>query len=113
MAAILRACALGFVLLLTAGRLAWPADRTITLEPGAEWALLIERSFETVLIGDPDVVDVHTRGDRSVVIEALKPGASNLVFVDDRNIAITNIRVLVCSAGATRTKYRDDGPDCE
>ena len=72
MTAILRAWALGFVLLLTGGPLARAADQTITLEPGAEWALLIERSFETVLIGDPDVVDVHTRGDRSVVLEALK-----------------------------------------
>jgi Flp pilus assembly secretin CpaC len=112
MTTILRTCALGLVLLLTTSPIAWAADQTITLEPGAEWALLLERSFDTVLIGDANVVDVHTRGDRSVVLEALKLGASNLVFVDDRSIAITNIRVLVCKAGATQTKYQD-GSDCE
>jgi hypothetical protein len=34
------------------------------------------------------------------------------VFVDDRSIAITNVRIMVCSAGAIRVKY-DDGPECD
>ena len=64
------------------------------------------------MIGDPDIVDVHARSDRSVILDPLNPGATNLVFVDERNIAITNVRILVCGAGAIRVKY-EDGPDCE
>ena len=75
-------------------------------------AFAVERPFKTVLIGDPDIVDVHTRNDRSVILEPLNPGATNLIFVDERSIAITNVRILVCNAGATRINYQD-GPDCE
>jgi hypothetical protein len=36
----------------------------------------------------------------------------NIVFVDDNSIAIANVRVLVCGAGAIRIKY-PDGPGCD
>ena len=90
----------------------WAADQTITLRLGTGSPLALERSFKTVLIGDPDVVDVHTRNDRSVMLEPLNPGATNLIFVDAKSIAITNVRILVCGAGAIPIKYRD-GPDCD
>lgn len=114
MTAILRvrACALALVSLLTTISITWAADQTITLKLGAGSPLVLERSFETVLIGDPNIVDVHTRSDRWVILEPLNLGATNLVFVDDRSIAIANIRILVCSAGATRIKYQN-APDCE
>ena len=48
------------------------------------------------------MVDVHAQSDRSVVLELLNLGASNIVFVDERNIAIINIRVLVREAGTIR-----------
>jgi len=112
MTRILRACLLGLALLMTAVSTTRAADRTILLRLGAGSALVLERPFETVLIENPDVVDVHTQGDRSVIVEALNLGASNLVFVDARSIAIANIRILVCNAGAIRAEYRD-GPGCE
>jgi Flp pilus assembly secretin CpaC len=90
----------------------WAADQTITLRLGIGSPLALQRSFKAVLIGDPDVVDVHTRNDRSVMLEPLNPGATNLIFIDAKSITITNVRILVCGAGAIPIKYRDE-PDCE
>jgi Flp pilus assembly secretin CpaC len=112
MSPMLRACVLEVALLLAPVSTTWAADQTITLRLGAGSPLALERPFKTVLIGDPDIVDVHTRSDRSVMLQPLNPGATNLIFVDERSIAITNVRILVCDAGATRINYQD-GPDCE
>ena len=112
MTSTLRALILGVILAVTTHSVTQAADRTITLKLGAGSALEIERPFKTIMIGDPDIVDVHARSDRSVILDPLNPGATNLVFVDERNIAITNVRILVCSAGAIRVKY-EDGPGCE
>ena len=93
-------------LLLTANSAAWAADQTISLRLGARSALALERPFKNVLIGDPNVVNIETRSDRSVVLEPLNLGETNLVFIDDASIAITNIRILVFSAGAIPISYR-------
>src|SRR5258708_34167767 len=71
--------------------------------------LNLERPFATVLIGDPFVVDVHEQTDRSVILEPLDLGATNLVFVDAQSIAIANVRVLVCASatpGSLRRRSR-------
>jgi Flp pilus assembly secretin CpaC len=107
MAAVLRACALGLAFLLTAISATWAADQTITLRLGAGSPLALERAFKTVLIGDPRIVDVQTRSDRSVVLEPLSLGATNLVFIDGESIAIVNVRILVCNAIAIRISYPD------
>ena len=112
MTSTLRAFILGVILVVTTNSATRAADRSITLRLGAGSALEVERPFKTVLIGDPDIVEVHTNSDRSVTLEPLNPGATNLVFVDERSIAITNVRILVCSAAAIRVKY-EDGPDCQ
>ncbi len=97
-----------FLITITASR---ATDRSITLTLGTGSAFLLERPFKTVLIGDPNVVDVVTRGERSVIFEPLNPGATNVVFVDERSIAIINVGILVCKARATRIVYLDS-PDC-
>jgi Flp pilus assembly secretin CpaC len=112
MTPMLRACALAVALLLSPMSATWAADQTITLRLGAGSALALERPFKTVMIGDPNVVDVQTRNDRSVMLEPLSVGATNLVFVDARSIAITNIRILVCNATPVRISYQDE-PGCE
>jgi Flp pilus assembly secretin CpaC len=106
-----RLFAVASALQLVAAPVTCAADQTIALRLGIGSPLSLDRSFETVLIGDPDVVDVHTRNDRSVMLEPLNPGATNLIFVDAKSIAIANIRILVCG-GAIPIKYQD-GPDCE
>jgi Flp pilus assembly secretin CpaC len=110
MIAILRAIAFGLLLLFNTVTMTRAADQTIILELGAGSVYMLDRPFETVLISDPNVIDVHTQTERSVMLEPLNLGASNIVFLDDRKIAISNIRVFVCNT--IRTKSRE-GPDCE
>ena len=100
MTAKLGAFAFALAFLLTTISVTWAADQTITLELGAGSAVVLERPFKTVLIGDPNVVDVQTQSGLSVILKPLNLGATNLVFIDERGIAITNVRILVCSAGA-------------
>ena len=95
MTAILRVFTLGAALLLTSVVASRAADQTVALRLGVKSALVLDRAFETVLIGDSDIVDVHERDDRSVVLDPLTPGTTNLIFVDDRKIVVANIEVRV------------------
>ena len=56
---------------------------------------MLDKTFETVVIGDSTVVDVHSPDNRLVVLEPLAPGATNLIFLDDQNIVIANVPLLV------------------
>jgi len=94
-----RTCAIVLVLFLTTISVACAGNQTITLRLGAPTALALERPFKTVLIGDPNIVDVHRLNDRRVTIEPLNLGATNLIFVDDRSIAIANVRIVVLGPG--------------
>jgi len=113
MTARLRAHRFAFALnvLLAATTASRATDQTTTLTLGTGSTLSLERPFKTVLIGDPNVVDVVTRDDRSVIFEPLNPGATNVIFIDERSIAIKNVGILVCEAGATRIAY-PNRPDC-
>jgi Flp pilus assembly secretin CpaC len=95
MTAILRISALWAALLLATISAAWATDRTIELRVGLKSSLVLDSAFETVMIGDSDVVDVHTGDQRSVILEPLAPGATNLIFLDGQNIVIANIAILV------------------
>jgi len=97
------------VAILAAGLALWPARAerniaaarpSVTLELGAGSTVTIERPFKTVLIGNPEIVDVKTRSDRSVLLEPLNSGATNLVFIDEQGMVITNLTVLVRNARA-------------
>jgi Flp pilus assembly secretin CpaC len=93
------------VAIVAAGLAIWPARAekqeahpSVTLELGAGSIVTLERPFKTVLIGNPEVVDVETRGDRSVLLVPLNSGTTNLVFIDEQGIVITNLTVLVRNA---------------
>jgi len=62
--------------------------------------LKLERRFETILVGNADVVEVQPQSDRPVLLKGLNSGASNVVFLDGRSIAIANVRVIVSDARA-------------
>jgi Flp pilus assembly secretin CpaC len=94
----LRACALSLILLLAPTAVGRASDDTITLTLGTGSVFSLERPFETVLIGNPNVVDVRAQDDRSVVLKGLARGSSNIVFVDAQSIAIANIKVVVRDA---------------
>ncbi len=70
----------------------------VELGIGDAFRLFLEQAFATVIVGDPLVVDVRTDDDRSVVIEPLSAGETNLVFVDARGVVIANVRISVCGA---------------
>jgi Flp pilus assembly secretin CpaC len=73
-------------------------DDPVELGVGTAFRLFLEKAFETVIVGDPLIVDVRTDDDRSVVIEPLSAGQTNLVFVDARGVVIANVRISVCAA---------------
>ncbi|SRR5579871_3383189 len=104
--ASIRKLLLGALLLLTTMPAAWAQERTVSLSLGAASRLALDSSFETVIVGDPLIVEVRTDDDRTVVIEPLKPGATNLVFVDTRGLVIANIRILVCASLVRPLRFR-------
>ncbi len=73
---------------------------TVTLQVGGGSRFTVERPFETVLIGNPAVVELQTQDERSVLLNPLSPGTTNLVFIDKQGIVITNLMVLVREAEA-------------
>jgi Flp pilus assembly secretin CpaC len=101
---ICTALAIVFAILATTISLTRAADNTIVLEIGTDgMALMLERPFKAVLIGDPEVVDVLTQGDRWAMVQPQGLGATNIVFIDEGNIAIANFRVVVCKIGVKST----------
>jgi Flp pilus assembly secretin CpaC len=72
------------------------AGRDSDARTGRRIAIELDRPFDTILIDNPDVVDVRALNDQLIVLEPLNLGASNVLFVDEHNIAIANIRVVVC-----------------
>jgi Flp pilus assembly secretin CpaC len=106
MVAWLRAFMLAIVLTVTSFATTWSATgaatETLTLALGAGSMLKLHKPFDTVLIDNPDVVDVRALNDRSVLLEPLNPGVANVVFLDRRSIAVANIRVVVSDTRASR-----------
>src|SRR5262249_26180742 len=71
-AATFRSAAAVIVVVLTIH--ACPAEsQTITVERGVPFPLVLAVPFDIFLLGNPDVVDVHSRTDRSVIVEGLAP----------------------------------------
>ena len=95
MIAILRSLVLLTALFLATIQASRAADPSIDLRVGFRSSLVLDRAYETVLIGDSDVVDVQMPDNRSVILEPLAPGATNLVFLDDQNIVIANFEIVV------------------
>ena len=76
------------------------APSSVTLELGAGSTVMLERPYKTVLLENPDVVEVQTQNERSVLLKPLSPGSTNLVFIDEQGIVITNLAILVRNARA-------------
>ena len=76
----LRICVFALLFFLTRASAACAADQTITLKLGVPTAVALEKPFKSVLMGDPNIFDVHTINDREVTLEPLKLGATNLIL---------------------------------
>jgi len=92
----IRELAVAAMLLFAAVTGAHAGDDDVELGIGDAFRLFLEKAFATVIVGDPLVVDVRTDDDRSVVVEPLSAGETNLVFVDARGVVIANVRISVC-----------------
>jgi hypothetical protein len=101
MTASLRKLLLGTALFLTAVPAARAQDRAMVLSLSTPSRLTLARVFETVIVGDPGIVDVRTDDDRSAV-EPLN-GVTNIVFVDVHVLVIANVRISVCDASGANT----------
>ena len=97
--------------ILAASSTGLASDRTIAVDRGTPFPLVLENPFDTFLIDNPGVVDVHSRSDRSAIVEGLAPGIANIVFLDERSVAIANFKIVVCDARALRTDRQET--DCE
>jgi hypothetical protein len=102
MTASLRKLLLGTALFLTAVPAARAQDRAMVLSLSTPSRLTLARVFETVIVGDPGIVDVRTDDDRSAVVEPLN-GVTNIVFVDVHVLVIANVRISVCDASGANT----------
>jgi Flp pilus assembly secretin CpaC len=91
------ACVLALAL-LAMHPIAKASDEIVRLAPGGGSELTLPRPFDALLIGNPNIVDVQPRTDRSVFLKGLNPGASNVIFLDEQSIAIINIQVVVGDA---------------
>jgi Flp pilus assembly secretin CpaC len=76
------------------------APSSVTLELDAGSTVMLERPYKTVLLESPDVIEVQTQNERSVLLKPLRPGSTNLVFIDEQGIVITNLAILVRNAPA-------------
>jgi Flp pilus assembly secretin CpaC len=97
----IREIVLAVMLLFYASAGALAQDGPVALGVGSEFRLFLDKAFATVIVSDPLVVDVRTDDDQSVVIEPLKAGVTNLVFVDAHGMVTANIKVSVCGAPST------------
>ena len=94
----LRACALCLAVLVMPLSASRAGDETVALALGTGSILRLDRSFATVLIADPHVVEVRVQDDRSVILQPRTLGSTVIVFVDEQSIVIANIRVTVRDA---------------
>src|SRR5690242_2052621 len=106
----IRKLAAAVMLLLAAITDARAGDDGVELGVGTAFRLFLAKAFETVIVADPRIVDVRTDDERSVVIEPLKAGQTNLVFVDARGVVIANVRISVCGASPSHDCTAGSGP---
>ena len=81
------------LLLLTASPGAGAEETLMSFSLGVPSRLVVEQAYDTVIIGDPLVVDIRATDDHSVVVRPLSPGITNLVFVDTQGVVTASIRI--------------------
>jgi|SRR5215470_3023863 hypothetical protein len=89
---------LGALLLLATMPAARGAGPRGVSNVGAASRLGLDGPFDAVIVGDQLIVEVRIDDDQTAVVEPLKPGVTNLVFVDTRGLVIANIRLIVCAS---------------
>jgi pilus assembly protein CpaC len=116
---VLTAALAGF-LVLTYSPLTMAADdgpvtvsgsRTLTLTPGKALDLALPRDVREVLVADPKIAEVVVKTPRRAYLIGLKPGETNVFFVDEAGarVAALNLRVSL-DVGALREGLKTLAP---
>ena len=72
------------------------ADEIIELKPGFAMLLRLQKSFNTVSVGNPEVADVVPfQTERAILLTGKAAGATNLIVLDEARNEIFNATVLV------------------
>jgi hypothetical protein len=77
------------------GRLSSLCQQTVYLSPNFISTLTIDKPFKTVLVGNPGIVQATAHSDRMVVLTPQDVGETNIIFLDEGNVQISNINVQV------------------
>jgi Flp pilus assembly secretin CpaC len=72
-------------------------QETIHLAPGMATRVSAVRPFETMRIADPNIVEVFRESESTVVLKPLNDGATNIDFLDDKDVRIGSLNVTVDS----------------
>ena len=88
------------------GRLSSPCRQTVYLRPNFISTFTIDKPFKTVLVGNPRIVQATAHSDRTVVLTPQDVGETNIIFLDEGNVQITNINVLVDEPGPVRVRVK-------
>lgn len=82
-------------------------DQSMVFVAGSFQTYRLPRTYKTVYIGSPDVLDVTAQSDRDVILRGLKPGISGVLFLDEDNGTVSKIQVIVNDGGPSRIKVHD------
>lgn len=113
--------ALALSITLVGDALAADADAMLKVATDQARVLKIDRQAETVIIGNPSIVDVTIHDATTLVLTGRSYGVTNLVVLDGRGDPIIDEQVIVTSneAGTVRV-YRQAqrvtyacSPECE
>jgi hypothetical protein len=74
-------------------------DANVGLTLGVVSTLSIAKSFKTIAIGDPKVVDAAAQNDRAVILHPLSNGSTNIIFFDEKDVPIITLGILVSDQG--------------
>jgi len=90
----------------------------VTLKPGYVSTLNVEKSAKFIVIGDPKIVDVVPTSENTFILKGLVNGATNVLFLDERNEIMATVDVFVGIPPTarkqddikSRAQEADDGP---
>ena len=100
------ACAL---LLATAAHAQPPAEvQTIHVTQGLATYYRIDGTpFDTIVVGDPSVMDARPLTDKAVLIQGYKPGTTNMVFISKDHAPLRDVTVVVDAQGSGFVKIHN------
>jgi Pilus formation protein N terminal region len=88
------------------------AIESIRLNPGYVSLIKLNKAIGTIVIGNPDVVDVTPRGTNSILFTAKKitgNGTTNVIVLDPQDAEIFNATIIVGSQGGMKTEIHSKG----